>query len=59
MPRYHCLFVTHADDVFSSDFLEAESDDEAIARALSLYRSGIGKGYEIWRDDELIHTHTH
>jgi hypothetical protein len=59
MARYLCMFVDHADEVFGSEFVDAEGDDEAIGQALSIYSNGIGKGYEIWRGDQLVHTHTH
>jgi hypothetical protein len=58
MARYLCMFLNHADEVYGSDFMDAENDDEAIARAQSIYRNNIGKGFELWRDDRLIHSHT-
>jgi hypothetical protein len=55
MARYLCLFVTHADDVFGSEFMDAETDQAAVARALTIHRNGIGKGFELWRDDQLVY----
>lgn len=51
--------MNHANDVFGRDMEDAESDDEVIANALTIYRSGIGKGFEIWRDDKLVHIQIH
>jgi len=55
MARYLCFFLNHADDVFGSEFMDAETDDAAVARALTIYRNGIGKGFELWRDSELVY----
>jgi len=51
--------MNHANDVFGRDMLDAESDHQAIAQALTIYCCGIGKGFEIWRDEELVHVHTY
>jgi hypothetical protein len=56
---YACMFINHADQVFGSDLLNAETDEEAVCRARTIYRNGIGKGFEIWRGDALIHAHVH
>jgi hypothetical protein len=59
MPQYLCLFLNHADEVFGSDVFGAGSDDEAISLARTIYNNGIGKGYELWRDESLIDTRVH
>jgi hypothetical protein len=57
--RYHCHFMNHADKVFGSGFFDARTDDEAIKRAMTIYRNGIGKGFELCRNDCLVHTYVH
>jgi hypothetical protein len=59
MVQYVSLFLNHAGDVFGRDWLEAETDSVAVARALTIYRNGVGKGFELWRDGRLIHAHVH
>ena len=55
MTRYQCLFVNHAGEVFGSEFIEAESDTDAIETASTLFRNGIGNGFELWQGDRLVH----
>jgi hypothetical protein len=59
MARYRCLFVNHADKVFGNDVFDADTDDEAIKRAMIIYRNGIGKGFELWREDSLVYAYAH
>lgn len=58
MVLYRALFVNHAGDVFSVADFEAEHDDAAILYAKRFYVCGIGKGFEIWQGDRLIHACT-
>lgn len=58
MPRYRAHFLTHRNDIFSVAHFEAEHDEAAIAHAAQVFRSRIGKGYEIWHDDRLVHEET-
>ena len=51
------MFLDHADRVFGQDIFAAENDKLAIRRALAIYDVHIGKGFEVWRDGEIIHTH--
>jgi hypothetical protein len=60
MHRYHCLFTDHGDHVFSGSFFTAGSDADAINHAVLIYGNGIGKGFELWRDDCIrVHTYIH
>ena len=56
MAQYRARFVTHGDRVFGTEHFEAASDAHAIEHARQRYRSGIGKGYEIWDGDRRVHT---
>lgn len=56
MTPYQARFITHANRVFDTQDFEAESDDHAIRHAWERFRSGIGKGYEIWSGDRHVHT---
>jgi hypothetical protein len=58
MPPYRAHFLTHGDDIFSVEHFEADHDEAAVAFAGRAFRSNIGKGYEIWQDDRLIHVET-
>jgi hypothetical protein len=59
MVLYRAHFITHADRIFGVSHFDAEHDEAAIAHARQVFRSGIGKGYEIWLDDRLVHAETH
>ena len=56
MIEYEARFLNHADRVFGTHHFVAEDDKVAITRSATVYASGIGKGYEIWRDDRAIHS---
>ena len=59
MVEFETRFLTHADKVFGTHKFQAMDDKAAITRAATIYQSGIGKGYEIWRDDRSIHSVTY
>jgi glyoxylase-like metal-dependent hydrolase (beta-lactamase superfamily II) len=59
MGLYRAHFVNHADHIFGVSHFDAEHDEAAIAHARQVFRSGIGKGYEIWHEDRLVHKQTH
>jgi len=56
MALYRIHFVTHSDDIFGTEYFDSEEDTQAINQAFSVYRSGIGKGYEVWQGDRHVHT---
>lgn len=53
---YRLLFKNHADEIYGTDSIEAHDDRSAVEKAKRIFRCGIGAGYEIWRNGELIHT---
>ena len=53
--RYEFRFIDHSGRVFSRSELDAESDEEAISRGRTLYRIGIGYGFQILRESQLVH----
>ena len=59
MPLYHCLFVDHGDNVYSRASFHADDDDAAVVYARTVYDNSIGKGFELWQGDRLIHKHVH
>ena len=59
MASYRAHFVTHGAEIFSVDHFEAEHDEQAKSHAANIFRSGIGKGYEIWHDERLVHVETY
>lgn len=56
MMLYSLLFQDHAGRVFSNADFCAPNNGDAIDIARRLYRSGIGRGYEIWRAGRFVHT---
>ena len=54
--QFQVSFVDHCGRVFSKSALEAKSERDAISVAKRIYKSGIGAGYLIWREDALVHS---
>jgi len=52
---YHCLFVDHGGKVFATEVFECENDTLARGRADKALMRSIGKGIELWRDDQCIY----
>jgi hypothetical protein len=59
MQRYFILFLTHGDRIFGSDEFTAADDAAAVMHAEEVYRTSIGKGFEIWRGDRHVYTETY
>jgi hypothetical protein len=55
MLEYRVEFLDHGDNVRGRDWFEAKDDGTAIAHACRAYRSGIGKGFELWQGERRIH----
>ena len=56
MMLYEARFITHGDRVFGTERFEAQSDAHAIERSRGLFTSSIGKGFQLWQEDRLVHT---
>jgi hypothetical protein len=54
--NYHLLFQDYGGNVFSHATLVATNNDVAIDTARRIYRTGIGRGYEIWEAGRHVHT---
>jgi hypothetical protein len=52
---YQATFIDHGDRSFGTASFEAQDDRDAIERARSLFRTGIGKGYRITHSDRTVH----
>jgi hypothetical protein len=59
MMHYQCRFLNHANEVFSRVSFDADNDDDAIRHALAVYRNGVGKGFELWSDNRLLHSYVY
>jgi hypothetical protein len=59
VPLYQCLCVDHGDNVYSQANFHADCDDAAVDYARTVHNNGIGKGFELWQGDRLIHKHVH
>jgi hypothetical protein len=55
MARYHCLFVDHGGEVYATEVFECKNDTLARERADRALLLHIGKGIELWRDDQCIY----
>ena len=54
--NYKLCFQDFLGRVFSTAQLSATSDKQAIEIARRIYRTGIGRGYEIQCQGRLVHT---
>ena len=55
MALYRAHFLDHGGNVFSAEDFHAEHDEAAKAYAAAVFQTTIGKGYEIWHGDRLVH----
>jgi hypothetical protein len=55
MALYRAHFLDHGGNVFSVEDFDAEHDEAAKTYAAEVFQSTIGKGYEIWHGDRLVH----
>ena len=56
MSKYRAHFLNHGNSVWRVEHFIAEYDGAAKLHAARNFRSGIGKGYEIWDGERLVHT---
>jgi hypothetical protein len=56
MAEYRVHFLNHGDRVYRVAHFDAPHDEAAKAHVAQQFRSGIGKGYEIWEGDRHVHT---
>lgn len=54
--RYQISFVDHGGRVFSNTDLDANDDDEVIARSRRILMTGIGAFFQIYKRGRLIYT---
>jgi hypothetical protein len=57
MPLYRVHFVDHGDNVYPTEYMEHDDDQEAIAVAQRMNVPSIGAGFDVWNDDRLVHRH--
>jgi hypothetical protein len=57
MPIYRVHFVDHGGNVYSTEHIEHDSDEQAIEAAHRLNVPSIGAGFEVWEDERLVHRH--
>jgi hypothetical protein len=56
MTKYRVKYLNHGNNVWRVENFVSLNDTAAKEHATCVYRSGIGKGYEIWDADRLVHT---
>jgi len=52
---YRVHFVDHGDNIYSTDYVETDQDEKAVAVARRLNVPSIGAGFEVWDDERLVH----
>jgi hypothetical protein len=56
MAKYLVHFLNHGNSVWRVEHFIALNDKAATEHTSQVYRSSVGKGYEIWEGDRLVHT---
>ncbi|HEY2883934.1 MAG TPA: hypothetical protein VGJ08_01815 [Rhizomicrobium sp.] len=56
MEQFRITFIDPAGRSFGHEVFEAEDDQSAIVVARTVFKCGVGDGYDIWRGSKLIHT---
>ena len=57
MPRYRVHFLDQSDNVIDAVQFEEDHDEAAIEHAHRINVPSIGIGFEVWRNDRLVHKH--
>ena len=57
MPRYRVHFLDQSDNVIDAVQFEEDHDEAAVEYAHRINVPSIGGGFEVWRDDRLVHKH--
>jgi hypothetical protein len=57
MPRYRVHFVDHGENIYAMEYVEHDSDEDAVKEAHRLNVPSIGAGFEVWQDERLVHKH--
>lgn len=57
MALYRVHFVDHGGNIYGTQDLEHDEDEDAIEEAHRRNVPSIGGGFEVWQDDRLIHKH--
>jgi len=57
MALYRVHFVDHGNNVYLTRHVEHDDDEAAINGAHRMNAQSIGAGFEVWRDERLVHRH--
>lgn len=58
MALYSILFLDRSDNIYTTHYSEQDDDEAAIEAAHSLnVLPDIGRGFEVWDGDRLVHRH--
>ena len=58
MARYRVHLVDHGENIYATHHVERNNDEAAIAAAHQLnVMPHLGAGFEVWKDDRLVHQH--
>jgi hypothetical protein len=49
--------VDHGDNVYSTEYIDHDSDEAAVEAAHRMNVPSIGAGFEVWDDERLVHRH--
>ena len=55
MSKFCLYFFDHGGNIFGTDELQADDDDEAVQVAKTIFKCGIGGGYDIWQGIRHVH----
>jgi hypothetical protein len=55
--RYRVHFVDYGDNIYSTDYIETDHDEKAVAAAHRRNVPSVGAGFEVWVKEPLVHRH--
>ena len=57
MALYRVHFVDHGGNIYLIRDVEHQDDAEAIEAARRMNAPSVGAGFEVWRNERLVHRH--
>ena len=55
--QYRVNFVDHGGHVYATDHVEHDDETELIRELRERHAHGVGAGFDVWKDDRLVHRH--
>ena len=57
MALYRVHFVDHGDNVYATEYVDHDSDGDAIRAAHAHDVPSVGAGFDLWDDERFVYRH--